>query len=121
MSTGARDETGDRRQDVSRANAAASRAFLAAADAHWAAADAHEVSQACNSGDEPQQDEFDFANEASHAAKEAFRVAIRAWKAARGRDLIGMATEIDAEDAALQAAQLVRDAEDVAERCLNGR
>ena len=116
-----RDSTADRRGDFGRANAAASRAFLAAADAHFAARDAHEIAAICNSDVEPQQDEFDFANEASHAAKEAFRAAIRAAKATRETDSIGMTKEIDAADAAEQAARLVREAEDVAERCLNGR
>ena len=115
-----RDSTADRRGDFGRANAAASRAFWAAGDAHWAAADAHEVSQACNSGDDPQQDEFEFAMEASHYAKRAFAAAVRAGKATKGTDAIGMVTEIDAENAAEEAARLVREAENVAERCLNG-
>lgn len=118
-----RDETGDRDPNVSRAKAAASRAFWAAGDAHYAAADAHEVAAACNTGDEPQEDEFDYANEASHAAREAFRAAIRAGKAAELRDpkQFDQADELTAANEAETAARLVREAEDVAERCLNGR
>jgi hypothetical protein len=116
-----RSETGDRNRDVSRAKAAASRAFWAAGDAHYAAADAYEIAAACNSGDEPQADEVDFAKEGGHFALAATRAAIRAGKASHGvHPVIGVATEIDAEDAAEEAARLVREVENVAERCLNG-
>jgi hypothetical protein len=62
----------------------------------------------------------EFAKEASHYAMQAFRAAIRAAKATRKTDVIGMTTEIDSEDAAEEAARLVREAENVAERMLNG-
>lgn len=116
-----RDQTADRNRDVSRAMAAASRAFWAAGDAHYAAADAHDIAAICNSAGEPQPDEYEYANEASHAAREAFQAAIRAARCAREYDAFGMANEIGAAENAEQAARLVREAEDAAERCLNGR
>jgi hypothetical protein len=125
LGAAARDRTATREPDEERAFAAASRAFWAAGDAHANASQAHEIAQACNTpsvrGEEAwdtedgNQDEFDYAMEATHTAVGATKAAFRAWKAADARD------EITAANEAEQAARLVRETEDIAERCLNGR
>ncbi len=124
LAVAGRDRTATRDGDEERAFAAASRAFWAAGDAHANASQAHEISAACNTpgrvgedawGDPGNQDEFDYAMEATHAAVQATKAAFRSWKGADSRD------EITAANEAETAARLVRETEDIAELAISLR